>query len=86
MLLPGGIHGVVTAALHEPAPGAPMVLESYDAEGRKRINELRIVRADLTGHYQFSGLAPGTYRVISTFDLQTPETRDLRAVVFPRGR
>jgi hypothetical protein len=70
---PGGIHGVVNGPGHEPVPGAAVLLETYDPDTRKRIHDLRTFRADMSGRYQIYGLAPGTYRVLSTFDLETPE-------------
>jgi len=74
---PGAIHGVVTGAGHAPVPGAPVLLEAYDPENRKRIHELRSARADMQGRYQFFGLAPGTYRVLSTFDIETPDPAEV---------
>jgi hypothetical protein len=65
---PGAIHGVVAGA-----PGAPVFLEAYDPERKRRLGELRTTRTDVRGQFQFTGLAPGTYRLLSTFDFQLPE-------------
>ena len=54
-LNPGSIRGAVSGA----SAGAPVFLE--------RNGEVRTVRADLNGKFQFAGLAPGTYRLYSSF-------------------
>lgn len=56
---PGALHGLVAGESPEPAAGAPVYLEH---EG-----EVRNTRTDVQGKYRFIGLAPGTYRVWSTF-------------------
>jgi hypothetical protein len=75
----GSIHGVVTAS-GQPAVGAPVFLEPYDPVQRTRVADLRTVRADERGQYRFSGLAPGAYRILSSFDFRTPEPLELNAV------
>jgi hypothetical protein len=74
---PGTIHGVVNGPGHDAVPGAPVLLEAYDPDNHKRIHDLRSVRADMQGRYQFFGLAPGTYRVLSTFDIETPDSSEV---------
>jgi hypothetical protein len=74
---PGGVHGVVTSGTHEPVAGAPVFLEPYDEVTRKRIVDVRTVISDIHGQFQFYGLVPGTYRLVSTFEYQTPETADI---------
>jgi hypothetical protein len=74
---PGGVHGVVTSGTHEPVAGAPVFLEPYDEITRKRIVDVRTVISDIHGQFQFYGLVPGTYRLVSTFEYQTPETADI---------
>jgi hypothetical protein len=74
---PSAIHGIVTAGAREPVPGAPVFLEAWDPIGRKRLMEPRTVRADAQGQYQFVGLAPGTYRLVSTFEYRSPEAEDI---------
>ena len=49
------------------------------------------VRSDLHGQYQLIGLAPGTYRLVSTFEYNSPESADIdsmspRTVVVEEGR
>lgn len=78
-LSPGAVHGVVTNAAHEKVAGAPVFLEPYDAERRRRIGDLRSTRTDVHGEFQFAGLAPGSYRVASTFEFRTPDAGNLDA-------
>jgi protocatechuate 3,4-dioxygenase beta subunit len=70
---PGSVRGVVKAAAGELAPGAPVYLEAYDAATQKRLTDLRATRTDLQGAYRFDGLAPGNYRILSTFEYQMPD-------------
>ena len=39
----------------------------------KRLLGLRTVRTDLRGQYRFSGLAPGSYRILGTFEYEKPD-------------
>ena len=53
--------------------------------------EPRTVRTDMHGHYELVGLAPGTYRLVSTFEYLNPEAIDIdemrpRTVVVEEGR
>ena len=74
---PGGVHGTVAMGAHEPAGGVPVFLEAYDEVTHKRVVELRTTRSDMRGGYNFVGLAPGTYRLLSTFEYQSPGTGDI---------
>ena len=56
---PGTLHGLVAGESKEPVAGAPVYLE-YEGEVRNG-------RTDVDGKYRFIGLAPGDYRVWSTF-------------------
>jgi hypothetical protein len=80
---PAAIHGLVTGGAHDAVPGAPVLLEAYDPQTRKRLLDLRIVRADMQGRYQITGLAPGTYRIVSTFDYDSPDVDELDTL-YPR--
>jgi carboxypeptidase family protein len=71
---PGGLHGLVSGIVREPVGGAPVFLEGYDPESRRRLTDLRMVFTDAQGHYQFTGLAPGAYRLLSTFEFQSPDS------------
>ena len=77
---PGGVHGSVTMGAHEPAGGVPVFLEAYDEVTHKRVVELRTTRSDMRGGYNFVGLAPGTYRLVSTFEYQSPGAGDIDAM------
>jgi hypothetical protein len=70
---PGTLHGVVRDAGGAPVVGIPVFLEAYDLERRKRVKDFQMVRTDVNGGYRFSGLAPGSYRLLSTFDYRTPD-------------
>jgi hypothetical protein len=61
------VHGVVKSR-GEPVVGAPVFLESSDLEPLRRVAETSMTRTDLTGHYSFTGLAPGSYRLLSSFE------------------
>ncbi len=74
---PGEVHGTVTLGASDPAVGAPVFLEAFDEITHKRVVELRATRTDLRGKYTFAGLAPGTYRVVSTFEYEAPDVREL---------
>ena len=74
---PAAVHGTVTSGAHEPVRGAPVYLEPWDPVQRKRLMEPLTVRSDLHGQYQFIGLAPGTYRLVSTFEYNSPDSADI---------
>ncbi|MGO4885473.1 MAG: carboxypeptidase regulatory-like domain-containing protein [Bryobacteraceae bacterium] len=76
---PASVHGVVGGPGHDPAPGAPVYLEAYDKETQRRLGELRTVRTDLRGQYRFTGLAPGLYRILSTFEYDQPDADAMTA-------
>jgi Carboxypeptidase regulatory-like domain len=69
---PGTLSGKVTTIDGEVAIGAPVFLNAVDADLRSRLGGVRMVRSDEKGMYVFSGLAPGRYEVISSFDIQDP--------------
>lgn len=72
---PGAVHGTVAGAA-----GAPVFLEAYDPESRRRLQDLRMTRTDLKGRYQFYGLAPGTYRLASTFEFDLPDAAAMNSI------
>ena len=69
----GGRPGQSDRSGNDPVIGAPVFLESIDAESHKRLKELAGTRTDARGTYQFTGLPPGTYRLLSTFDFDNPD-------------
>jgi hypothetical protein len=70
---PGTLHGMVSGIAREPVAGAPVFLEGYDPDSRRRVAELRTVFTDARGQYRFTDLAPGSYRVLSSFEFQSPD-------------
>jgi hypothetical protein len=65
------------------APYAPVYLEAYDTRLRQRAGDLRAVRADAQGHFRFRNLAPGTWRVLSTFEYLAPDSEVFDAALAP---
>jgi Carboxypeptidase regulatory-like domain len=78
---PASIHGVVTGPGHEPVPGAPVLIEAWDPVNNKRILDLRTVRADMRGRFQVFGLAPGTWRLLSTLDVEDPDAAEMEQLL-----
>ncbi len=76
---PASIHGVVSGSGHDPVPGAPVYLETFDQATHKRLTDLRTTRTDLRGQYHFNGLAPGLYRILSTFEYEKPDVDTMEA-------
>jgi hypothetical protein len=76
---PAGVHGRVLGSGNEPAAGAPVWLEAIDANTRKRLWEPARTLTDAHGEYRFAGLSPGTYRLLSTFDVDDPDEETMEA-------
>jgi hypothetical protein len=57
---PAAVHGVVANEAGRQVAGIPVYLE-------RTPGDLRTTRTDVNGEYHFFGLAPGTYRILSTF-------------------
>jgi len=76
---PASIHGLVGGPGHDPSPGAPVYLEAVDERTQKRWGELRTTRSDVHGQYRFNGLAPGLYRIVSTFEYEKPDSESMQA-------
>jgi large repetitive protein len=57
---PAAVHGVVTNDGGRQVAGIPVYLE-------RGPGDVRTTRTDVNGEYHFFGLAPGTYRILSTF-------------------
>ena len=79
------IHGVVKDAGGQltsaggAVSGVPVYLEPYDPQARRRVGDLRMVRTDMRGQYRFEGLAPGAYRILSTFEYLAPDAETMDA-------
>jgi hypothetical protein len=71
------LRGAVTGG-GQPASGAPVYLEAVDPDSGLRRGDLRTTRTGVDGRYAFAGLAPGTYRVASTFEYQAPDPAAMR--------
>ncbi len=80
---PATIRGKVTASGGEPALGAPVYLDRWDEGKGKRIGELRQMITDAQGTFRFRGLAPGSYRIVSSFDFGAPD-EELMGNVHPK--
>lgn len=76
---PATVHGGVANAAGEAVAGVPIFLEAYDAGQRRRFGDLRTTRTDVRGQFLFTGLAPGTYRILSTFEFQSPDVAVMAA-------
>jgi hypothetical protein len=63
---PATIAGSVTSG-SRPVAGAVIYLESFDPDLPDPRLQLWSGRTDHTGKYMFAGLAPGRYRLVSTF-------------------
>ena len=60
-------------------------------DARKRLIDVREARTDIHGQYQFYGVAPGNYRILSTFEFQAPDSATMesagpRTVKIEEGR
>ena len=53
----------------DPVAGAPVFLFPATPEVRRRVNGIKSTYTDPQGRYRFEGLAPGSYLVLSSFDL-----------------
>ena len=71
---PGAIHGAVTDG-GDPVVGAPVFLEPVDLEPARRITDTYVTITDTHGRYRFGDLAPGHYRVLSSFEYQMPDSK-----------
>ena len=69
---PSKLAGKVTMVDGTGAVGAPVFLYAIDMDLRSRLGGVRMVRSNQNGGYEFVGLAPGHYEVISSYALQDP--------------
>jgi hypothetical protein len=82
---PASIRGIVSTN-GNPIAGAPVFLEWRNL--RLREPELRLLgtRTDTRGNYSFNGLAPGEYRLLSSFDFDPEDAFEMnQAVSFNLG-
>jgi hypothetical protein len=53
----------------DAVPGAPVFLWPVDENARRSLHGFRQLIADVDGHFRFTGLPPGDYRMLATFDV-----------------
>jgi len=70
----GGLSGTVIQT-GDPVAGAPVFLEPVDLEPERRITDTYVTITDIHGRYHFWSLAPGRYRVLSSFEYQMPDSK-----------
>ncbi len=58
-----------------PVVGAPVFIEPMDVEPARRLTDTYVTITDVQGRYHFGGLAPGHYRVLSSFEYQMPDSK-----------
>jgi 5-hydroxyisourate hydrolase-like protein (transthyretin family) len=80
---PASLHGRVVFSLNNPAPEVPVFLETLDLDPNEQ-PQVRQTRTDQNGNYQFTGLPPGSYRVVSSYDAD-PTNRASIEAAHPRA-
>jgi hypothetical protein len=75
---PGSLRGTVKSS-GEPVAGAPVYLEGWDSNGKQRVGALRTAWTDARGGFRFDALAPGSYRVLATFEYIDPDVETMDA-------
>jgi hypothetical protein len=73
-----GIRGLVKSG-SDPVSGAPVYAEAWDTVTKSRVGELHVARTNLRGEFAFTSLAPGTYRILSTFEYAAPDSETMEA-------
>jgi hypothetical protein len=73
---PATVHGRVSFSVNNPAPGVPVYLETLDSN-QEEPPQVRTARTDAAGNYIFSGLPPGRYGLISSYDADPTSRRSL---------
>jgi hypothetical protein len=61
----------------DPVVGAPVFLEPMDLEPAQRVTGTYVAITDTRGQYRFASLAPGRYRVLSSFEYQMPDSKTM---------
>jgi hypothetical protein len=54
-------------------------LEAYNPTAYKRVAALRTAICDKHGQYRFDDLAPGSYRILGTFEYISPDVETMDA-------
>lgn len=71
---PANLRGIVKTPEGDAAIGAPVYIHAMDADLQARLGGTRTARADQEGRFRLDGLPPGRYQVVSSFQLQDPDT------------
>lgn len=75
---PASLHGKVIFSFTNPAPEVPVFLETVDLDPNEP-PQVRQTRTDQSGNYRFTGLPPGRYRVLSSYDADPTNRLSLEA-------
>lgn len=75
---PASVHGRVVFSANNPAPEVPVFLETMDLDPSEP-PQVRQTRTDQNGNYRFSGLPPGRYRVVSSYDADPTNRASIEA-------
>ena len=70
------LHGIVRDA-GEPVTGAPVFLEPMDLDPARRVTGTYVAITGQHGQYRFASLAPGRYRLLSSFEYQMPDSKTM---------
>jgi hypothetical protein len=73
------IHGKVTRGAGRAVGGAPVFLRQVNLPPEKRVIDPRSTRTSPGGEYQFDRLAPGQYRLMSSFEFASPDDAQMAA-------
>ncbi len=74
---PAAVSGRVLDADGNPVAGAPVFLRAEDPAQQRLLDSARtMTRADASGTYRISGLAPGRYRLFASFEVAQPREQD----------
>ncbi len=82
----GEFEGTVSNSDSKPIPGAPVFLWPVTDSARRSIGGWKQSLTDVNGHYQFGGLPPGDYRLLSTFDISEVDAEILDLARVPVSR
>jgi hypothetical protein len=74
------IGGTVKNANGDGVADVPVFVEAYDLDQRKRVYRALTLHTDSKGQYSQSGLVPGVYRLMASFDLGIAQMDEAQAV------
>jgi protocatechuate 3,4-dioxygenase beta subunit len=80
------MEGTVTGPDSKPVAGAPVFIWPMTEMARRSLGGAKLALADAKGHYQFTGLPPGDYRVLATFDASEGDEEIVDAARVPVTR